>query len=458
VTVGVNRARTRTLQTEVPVRDTFRTVNDGTYAPAVNTSGLTIHEPAVLAAIDHRFLACSGMVPMVDPAGARDYMAASDQATDDFFYSLTNQHSRKQDWPVTDPEDIIDFYIDSEPWLYDRAQTFYNDYLRTANPDMLREAQRASDHYAQNVYGPEACATSFYPYCVGSFKLKNPTPSEPYQDMKYSYSENLLSDYLLTGDPTVLRRIGYISWGMEFGVDLANGGEAFTERHRAFALLAHAVDYELTGSAHELGVIDAGVQAMRTRQTSPLDGNPPNGCFNYPPEGEADTFSPWMSSLLAYAFLRTYEATGNASVRPALVDLAQCEVDRGIDALRAGQSGPMNVGDLYPYYIGASFGPKHDADGDDPFNGFEHSIDVAVPVALGAFFTTDADRRATFASTAKGLMHTHDESIAEWTRDSPETRAAGRSKFRTTPPRKYLWQYKNAGVIGWGLDGPPAQP
>ena len=55
-------------------------------------------------------------------------------------------------------------------------------------------------------------------------------------------------------------------------------------------------------------------------------------------------------------------------------------------------------------------------------------------------------------------MHTHDESIAEWTRDSPDTRTAGRSKFRTTPPRKYLWQYKNAGVIGWGLDGPPAQP
>ena len=113
----------------------------------------------------------------------------------------------------------------------------------------------------------------------------------------------------------------------------------------------------------------------------------------------------------------------------------------------------MNVGDLYPYYIGASFGPKHDADGDNPFNGFEHAIDVAVPVALGAAFTTDPTQRATFVSTAKGLMHTHDESIAEWTRESP-----GRSKFRTSPPRKYLWQYKNAGVIGWGLDGPPVSP
>ena len=266
VTIGVNRTRTKTLSTETPVRDTFRTVNDGTYAPAVNRSGFTIKEPAVLAAVDHRFLACSGITPMIDTAGTKAYMAKSDQATDDFFYSLTNQHSRKQDWPVTNATDIIDFYTDAEPWLYDRAQTFYNGYLRTGNADMLREAHRATDHYAQNIYGPEACATSFYPYCVGSFKLKNPTPSAPYQDMKYSYSENLLSDYLLTGDPTVLREIGYVSWGQEFGVDLANGGEAFTERHRAFALLAHAVDYELTGSAHELDVINKGIQAMRNRQ------------------------------------------------------------------------------------------------------------------------------------------------------------------------------------------------
>src|SRR6202008_3797350 len=107
----------------------------------------------------------------------------------------------------------------------------------------------------------------------------------PYQDLKYSYSENLRSDYLLTGDPTVLRRIGYISWGMEFGVDLRNGGEAFTERHRAFALLAHAVDYELTGSAHELGVINAGIQAMRTRQTSPLPGNGPDRLLQLPARG-----------------------------------------------------------------------------------------------------------------------------------------------------------------------------
>ncbi len=223
VTVGVNRARTRNLATEVLVRDTFR---------------------------------------------ARSYMAASDQATDDFFYSLTNQHSRKRDWPVTNAEDIIDFYTDGEPWLYDRAQTFYNDYLRTGNPDMLREAHRATDHYAQNVYGPEACATSFYPY----------------------------------------RR------------ELR--AQARRRRRRP-------------------------VQRLRARDRRRRSGR----------------------------------------ARRVLHDRS---------------------------------GPARDVRQHHP-----------------------------------GLMHTHDESIAEWTRDSPDTRAAGRSKFRTTPPRKYLWQYKNAGVIGWALDGAP---
>ncbi len=445
VTVGLNRARTQSLPTETPVADTYRVVNDGTYAPSVNTSGLTIREPRVLAAIDHEYLSCASLVPMVNLAGTRAYMADSDQATDDFFYSLINQHSVKQSWPVTSSEDMIDFYTDPEPWLYDRAQTFYNGYLRTGNVDMLREANRAANHYAQNIYGPESCSGTYYPYCVGSFKLKNPTATNSWHDMKYSYSENLLTNYLLNGDATVLKKIGYISWGMEFHINLEGTGE--TERHRGYALLAHAVDAELTGSAHQRSVVNDGIAAMRARQTSPLDGNAPNGCFNYPPEGDAHTFSPWMSSLLAYGHLRAYHAVGTPSVPASLVDLARCEVERGIEPLTPPQDGPMTDGRWYPYYIAASFGPKRDTD-PNPYDGFEHSLDVGVAVALGAYFSTDAAQKATLSNAVKELLLTHDESIAYWTRNS-----TGRSKYRTNPPRKYLWQYKNANVVGWALDG-----
>ncbi|MDD2770555.1 MAG: hypothetical protein PHT19_17705, partial [Methylococcus sp.] len=452
MTVGVNRARSMNLATEVPVRESYRVVNDGTYAPSVNTSGLTIREPNVLSAVDHRYLACTNVFPMVNTTGSRPYLASSDQATDDFFYSQINQHWKKQSWAVTSAEDIVNFYTDSEPWLYDRAGGFYNSYFRSGNADMLREAHRAADHYAQNIYGPEDCASTYYPYCVGSFKLKNTDPLYPYPDVKYSYSESLLSNYLLTGDATVLKKIGYISWFMEFHVGLT--GTVDTERGLGFALLAHAVDAELTGSIHQRSVVDEGVNAMRARQTSPLDGNAPNGCFNYPPEGQTHTFSPWMSSLLAHGFLRSYQATSHASVPPALVDLGQCEITRGMAALQPGESGPMSVGRYYPYYIAYSFGTPGDADGFNPWNGFEHAIDVAIPVSLGAYFSTDASQKATLSNLAKELLLTHDESIAYWTRDGADTQAAGRSKYRVSPPRKWLWQYKNAAVIGSALDGP----
>jgi hypothetical protein len=464
VTVGINRLRTQSLTTEVPVRNTYRLVNDGTYAPTVAPAGLTVHEPAVLAAIDHNYLACTSLVPMTDVAGSPSFAGRYgtadniDQATDDFFYSVINEaYPFKQSWPVDPqlyPDDVADFYTPDgvDEWLYDRAQTFYNGYIRTGDVTMLREANRAADHYQQNIYTPQDCPTAPYPYCVGIFKLKaeseNKTPDDPYPDTKYSYNENLFTDYELNGDPTVLKTIGYVSYAQEFQI-----GNSITERHLSFALLSHAVDYELTGDAHQLADVQDLIQTMRTRQTSPLDGHPPNGCFNYPPEGEADTFSPWMSSLLAWAFLRSYAATGDALVPPALTDLAQCEKTQGIGVVpnpkTAAFPDEMQVGGYYPFYIAASFGTPTDVGG-TPYDGFEHSLDAAVPVALGAYFTTDPTQKAALTTVAKGLLTTHEGSIADWTRNT-----VGRTVFRVTPARKYSWQYKNAGSAAWALDGPP---
>ncbi|WKZ28633.1 MAG: hypothetical protein QY323_03780 [Patescibacteria group bacterium] len=451
VTIGLNRARTQSLTSETAVRDTYRVANDGTYASSVNTSGLTIREPAVLAAIDHRYLDCTNVFPMVNAVGTQPYLAATDKATDDFFYSLINQqYPKKQSWPVTSSSDYINFYTDPEPWLYDRTQTFYNGYFRTGNVDMLREAHRAADHYAQNIYGPENCSSTYYPYCVGSFRLKNPNATGSFHDMKYSYSESLLSNYLLTGDASVLRKIGYISWGFQFHHNLLGTGD--TERHRGYALLAHAIDAELTGSAHQRSYATNAMEVMRARQTSPLNGNQPNGCFNYPPEGETNTFSPWMSSLLGYGFLRGYQATGYSSAPAAIVDLAQCEVTRGITSKPVGGEGPMSDGRWYPYYIARSFGTPGDTD-PNPSDGFEHALDVSSVIALGAYLTQDMAQRANLQAMARELLLTHDESIAYWTRDNQATRDAGRAIYRTTPPRKFLWQYKNAPVIGWALGG-----
>lgn len=461
VTVGVNRARTLNLANEVPVASTYRVANEGSYRPGTpKPANLIVREPAVLAAIDHNYLACTSMVPMLEVAGKKSYLATSDKATDDFAYSTFNEFAKKQSWPVTDSRDIVNFFTVEENWLYDRAQTFYNNYLRSGNADMLREANRASNHYAQNIYGPESCPTASSPFCVGSFKLKNTNPNASFQDTKYSYSENLFSNYLLNGDSSILKTIGYVSWVQEFQTDLR--AAVFTERHLGYALLAHAIDYELTGSTHELQVLREGIAAMRARQTSPLDGNAPNGCFNYPPEGKALTFSPWMSSLLTWGLVRAYHASGDTRVPPALADFGKCQVERGIDIVRAGQPAPeeMAVGSSYSFYIAASFGAKRDDSGKDEEevleDGFEHGLDAAIPVALGAYFSTDPTQKAKLTEVAKKLLTTHADSVRSWTRESQATKDAGRTRFRTEPTRKYFWQYKNSGVIGWALDGRPS--
>jgi hypothetical protein len=441
VTVKLNSVRTQSLSAEVPVLDTYRVVNDGTYAPTVPlTPGVVVHEPAVTASIDHRYLSCTSLFPLSSVDGDQPEMAGTNGAVQNFFYSMINQW--RQPWPVTRAEDVIPYGTEEEPWLYDRAQVFYNGYLRSGNSDMLREAHRAADHFRQLIWTPTDCPVSppevIYPYCVGSFKLKNLDRYNPYQDTKYSTPESLLMYYLLTGDASVLPVIGYMSWASEFHAPLTSEN---TERTLGYALLAHAIDAELTGSAHETAVVFGGITAMRLRQVSPLDGNAPNGCFNYPPEGQVHTFSPWMSNILAHGLLRGFQATGQPVVPQALIDLAQCEVERGIEPRKATTNGPMPVGYYYPFYIANSFGPPSDADDDNPFNGFEHCADVATTIALGTHFANGA-QKANLAFYARELLKTHDLSVLYWTRETPDTIAAGRSKYRLSPSRKPSWQQR----------------
>ncbi len=446
VTVVLNEGqRSLDVTEKQDPRTLFRTVNDGTYAQDINSSGLTIQEPNVIAAIDHEYLICSGLNVLSNASGSRAYLAKTDTAQEDFFYSSINQHRARQDWEVTDPRDHIDYFTFTPAWLYGRPQTFYNGYIRSGNVDMLREAMRATDHYAQNIWTPEDCADAFYPYCVGSFKLKNPNPNASWQDMKYSNSRPLLTHYLLTGDETWLDKIGYIAWGMEYHVDLEGNTE--TARHRAYALDAHNVDYALTGNGHQLGKISNGIAAMLLRQQNGVAGYGSNGCFNYSPEGgDVPNFSPWMLNLLTNVMLTTYQETGITGIPQSLVKVAQCEIDRAIVQLQPGENGPMPVGGYYPFYIASSFGEKQDLDGFNPYNGFEHAIDVATVVALGAYFAEDPIIQAEFVGIAKALLETHGHSIDNWTRET-----LGRAKYRLAPPRKYNWQYKHAGVLGWAL-------
>ena len=460
ITVRLNQPRTTTDITETPVMDTFRLVDDGTYADSSLLGGglshhYTIHEPAIMAAVDHQYLACTNLTVLNGVSFSAPTLQTVDQGQLDFFYTTINEFFGR---PVQD-SDYNDFYQIHTPWLYDRAQTFFNGYIRSGNIDMLREAHRAADQYRQNLYTSADCiAQPFTHNCVGAHRIKSPLVDAKEKDAKYSYSENMATHYYLTGDPRTLAQIKDPAKAAMKQTDLQY--DHHTERGRANALLTAVVDYELTGDETVHSYLLAAVDSLHARQNQLLDGNAPNGCFNYSPESEVTvaSFSTWMSSLLAHALARAYHATNDSRIPGMLVELAQCVVDRGLyrsTVFNGSDINPLPEGRLMPYYIARSFGAHEDVSNDDPFtlsdNGLAHALDVSVITALGAYYTTDDTQRQAFLAVTHDLLETQRVQIHHWTRDL-ESRPA----YRLAPPRKYNWQYKNLGIIAWILANSPS--
>jgi hypothetical protein len=154
-----------------------------------------------------------------------------------------------------------------------------------------------------------------------------------------------------------------------------------------------------------------------------------------------------MLNILTHAMLYSYIEANVSGVPESMVKIAQCEIDRAIVQRREDQLGPMPIGGSYPYYIAKSFGEKIDLEGDNPWNGMEHAIDVASVISLGAVFANTQTQRQSFYSVIYELIKTHEVSAEAWTRYTD-----GRPKYRLAPHRKYNWQYRHLGTIGWALN------
>ncbi|MBI3961239.1 MAG: hypothetical protein HY335_00700 [Deinococcus sp.] len=441
ITVELNAARTLDVGEEVPVRDTWRLVNEGTY-----TSNYQLYEPSVYALLPPTWLACSSLTTLATVAGEHDFLEVFDQGQVNFFQTVINDFNSQPD-----PEWLVDFYTDNEPWLYDRAQVFYNGYIRTGRLDFLREAHRAAQHYMSLLYGSGDCPSVPDEWCRGFFSLKNP-PDLYYKDSKYSYNESLATLYWLSGDPEPLAHLADVTSATRTEVPLTerfpDEVSWFTERHWANALLAPVMEYEVTGDAALADYAGQGIDALYYMQNHPLEGNPPNGCFNSHVEDSPQvSFSPWMSSLLAHALLRAYHTLGDERIPGMLIALGQCEVDRAIYFPTESGAPPYWM----PRYIATSYGPPASLDG-DPWSDLEHAIDVAYVTALGAYFSSDPAQVGTLATATTRLLETHAYNLDYWTRPEgwPEN---GRPLYRVNPPRKYSWWYKNSGAIGWVLGG-----
>jgi hypothetical protein len=467
ITVEIGSPRTQDIAQQTPVRDTWRRVNDGTYAPdkcvdlaLTAANECEIDEPAVYALLPPHWLACSNLTTIASVSGDHDFIDKHDQAQIDFFDTVINNFN-----PNPDPASLTDFYEDAFPWLYDRAQTFYNGYIRTGRLEFLREAHRASQHYMKMVYAPEDCAD--HSVCLGYFII-NPDVSTLYKDSKYSYNENLATLYWLTGDPEPLPRLSDITDATKANVPLTQpiqfGGEGnwMTERHWANAILAPLFQYEITGDSALAAYVTEGVDRLYENQQNPFppgSSNPVNGCFNHDWEQTGVIgISPWKMSLLAHALLRVYHTLGDPRIPKMLSDAGRCLVTWGI-----------HFSPSWNYYVvreeASSNGTPAHLDGDE-WTDMEHNIDNAYTAALAAMFSPTETQRDEMLGWTQALLDgvqgtptdgPQDFMIGWWTRPLgyPENGAA---LYWVTPPRKYSWWFKNSGAIGWAVGSPTIMP
>ncbi len=440
------QARQLNVTTLVPVRNGWHTVTSGSYVAADN-----VQEPDVYAVLPKDWLSMGALkgtqsVPFDSSnTEARDNPATNaavdhwpayyeaDRAAKNNFYSIVNQ-----DDPRVTSGNQCAYKTDFEPWLYDRASSMFGLYFRSGFFKSLREAVRASDFYTDHVNSG------------GFFDLKN-------GDTKYVYAENLAYRYWLTGDDTALTRLAAIVGAQAgFNDNWTPGTGFWTERHAAFKLLANQVDYEINGGARA-----ATVNTLVGRMVSHQDGangqipRPPGyldgGLYHYGSQHDGDWAdgalgaSSWMSILIVDAMLRAY----STSEDPAIANF----IRRMGNFLRA--STITTTDHSYDSYGGALALPRYGmlsngADGQVNSSDVEHALDVASGVAWANYFaelTQQPDPQ--LAAAAESLYFTYDVGVNFWIRPSGPN--SGLPAYRVSPWRKFGWEHRVSGGMGWAM-------
>lgn len=440
------QARQLDVTSLVPVRNGWHTVTSGTYVAADN-----VQEPDVYAVLPREWLSKGALKGTQSVAfdstngeardnpttnAAVDHWPAyyeADRAAKNNFYSSINQ----DDVRVT-AGNQCPYKTSYEPWLYDRASAMFVLYLRSGFFSSLREAVRASDFYTDHVNAS------------GYFDLKN-------GDTKYVYAENLAYRYWLTGDDTALTRLSAIvSAQGGFNDNWTPGTGFWTERHAAFKLLANVVDYEINGGARA-ATVDNLVGRMVSHQNG-ANGQIPQppgyvdgGLYHYGSQHDGDWAdgslgaSSWMSMLLVDAMLRAY----STSEDPAIANF----IRRMGNFLRASTITTSNHS--YDSYGGPLALPRYGmlsdgSDGQVNASDVEHALDVASGVAWANYFAELLQLPdARLAEAAEDLYFTYDVGVNFWIR--PNGPSSGLPAYRVSPWRKFGWEHRVSGGMGWTM-------
>jgi hypothetical protein len=486
-------ARTRSKVALTDPRSSWHLVTSGSFLATDS-----VREPNVFAVLPAQWLS-RGMLrsgPM-DPfdaevTDARDspaVMAATahhpayreqQYAMKNFFYTAINEFG---DDPPPTAARQMPYRTDDEPWLYDRASTFYSLYFRSESFKALREAVRNTEFYRTQLY-PEGTIPAA---AVGAFKLKNPNPAGYIgsNGTMFSYGEPLAYTYWLTGDNVVLDPI---KWVAKVHEDSASeqiiwspwvclpgrscGPTAYTERHAAFRLMAHVIAYEVFG---DNALVIGKTYSYRDRMLEMManlrwhqDGaggqipaNRVDGALwkdgQQQQEGAPGTFvaAPWHYGQLIDAVVRTYALTENVAdaqfIRRAGTFLKAAS-KYGVSEFPE-FSGQLRRVDYVTnidgstYAAGGAFGI--------------HALQVAGALGWSYYFSSLLGAPdASLKDHANELYTTFDYFASN--RTQPTAPALGFAAFQIGPSldpwRSYNWIHHNSGSLSWAVSAAALAP
>jgi hypothetical protein len=484
-------ARTRNKTTLTDPRGSWHLVTNGSFLAADN-----VREPNVFAVLPAHWLS-RGLLrtgPM-DPfdavvSDARDSPITMDAtqrypgyreqqyAMKNFFYTAINEYG--SDKPPT-PDRQDPYRSDDEPWLYDRASTFYALYYRSGSFKALREAVRNTEFYRTQLYPAGTVPAE----AVGAFKLKNPDPAAYIgsNGTMYSYGEPLAYTLWLTGDNTFVEPIKWVAkvhedasseqviWAPWTCSNDSCGPTAYTERHATFRLMAHVMAYEVFGdSARVIGKtytykdrmleMMANLRWHQDGAGGQIPANRVDGALwkdgAQQQEGGVGTFvaAAWHYGQLIDAVVRVYGLTENPAdahfIRRAGTFLKAATKFGASEYPNF--SGQLRKTDYVTNIDGSTYAP------DGAFG--IHALQVAGALGWSYYFSTLLGvPDSSLKNHANELYTTFDYFASNRVRvDGPPQGFAAFRIGPTDPWRSYNWIHHNSGSLSWALAAAALSP
>jgi hypothetical protein len=458
------RARARSLPSLADPRSAWHLVTTGSFEAADGVS-----EPDVYAVLPSDHLAdgalrAARMLPMdpsvpeeredpevIEAVGHWPGYVELDRAAKNNFYTVLNE-----DDPRVTEENRCPYKVDYEPWLYDRAAAMFVLAMRGGSFKALREAVRAAEFYRGQLWPAGTDPESV----VGVFKLKVPDPFGYVggNGAMYSYAECLAYAHWLTGDDLAREAVPLVASAHEANDEPTRWDpslDEWTERHTAFRLLANTVAFELFGGeVYRERVLEQSGDFMWHQDGA--GGQLPAGrvdgaLYHYGlqhHDGEEDALvaSTWMLALTTDAMVRAYAVTEEPAIAEFVLRAAVWQ--EAVLKEDAGHLYDTYEGTLrYPAYLVRTDGAPDRRDGGEA-DVVEHSLDVAVAIAWGAYFGELLGRPdPALSRAAADLYAAYDEGVDYWIR--PAAPPLGLSAYRVNPWRKFAWEHRLSGSFSW---------